>query len=278
MLSKSAADASKRSESAKLRAASQVKAAPQARRASKVTDQSDKGKSLAFAYARETLEPRLELLHTHVVHRSSDRVQKEWEANGRQHYEKQFSALRKRDEALDEKEIDWLEQRNAAAILCWANQAEGITIEQKVQKASAIIDKVWRMSAPDGKYTLAVQAFEHWLEIVRAIQHQRETGQGARAGTDAIEGLGDGWKAEILALQNTIMSSASDILTLGEIAVESSDLQRCITTVSESLTQMLEELELIALIEEHTAQAEQKWIQDSINSIASDLRGGLTLA
>ena len=271
MHSKPTAEIAKRLEPAK------PKTVPQARRASKTVSTPERAQSPPLAYSKETLEPRLELLHAHVVHRSSNKVQDEWKSSAYRHYEKQFTALKKRSLELDEKEKDILEQKNAAAILSWANQAEGVTIEQQVHRVSAIVDEVWRLSAPDGKYTLAIQAFQHWYEAAGLVQSQRRSDRNARARMDVIEGLGDGWKAETSTLQRTILNAANDVVTLGEISSEGSDLQRCITLVSESLTHMLEELELVGQIEECIVREEREWVQGSINNIALDLKDGLAL-
>ena len=264
VLSKPVIEVSKRPEPAR------AKQIPQARRASKA-EQTDKEQQIPFPLSRETVEPRLELLHAHAIHRSSNRVQTEWERNARMLYEKKFLALQRRSLELDEGEIEMLEQKNAAAILSLTKQADGTTIEKQVQKASSIIDEVWRLTSPDGKYTSAIRAFEQWLAAAIDIHAQRERYGATQGKTEVIEGLGDGWKAEVSALSAAAVEAAKEILTLGEISPEGSDFQRCITSVSETLTQMLEELELVSFIEDHTMQEERSWVERSINRIASGL-------
>ena len=251
------------------------RAVPQARQASRATNVEEHAQLPALAHSRETLDPRLELLHAHVVHRTSGIVQEQWRQSAYGFYEKQFLALQKRNMELNEKERDHMEQRNAAAVLSWANRAEGVTIDQQIAKASAIVDEVWKLSAPDGKYSLAVQAFEHWFQAAQIIQSGRARRYGAGARLDVIEGLGDGWKAEVSALQATVLEAANNVVTLGEITPEGSDLQRCITLVSESLTHMLEELEMIVQIEESMVGEERDWVQGAVNNIATNLRDGL---
>ena len=247
-----------------------AKQVPQAKRPSKV-EQVDNGQPSSFPFSKETIEPRLELLHAHAIHRSSNRVQKEWEMDARRHYEKQFLALQGKDSELDAKEIELLEQRNAAAILSLSQLEDGTTIEQQVRKLSSRVDEVCRLTARDGKYTLAIQAFEHWFDAASSI-HGRRRREGVINGMDVIEGLGDGWKAEISALTETVYRAATELLELKEVTPTGSDFERCICTVKESINNMIDELELVAFIEEHTMQQERSWVQGSINAIATGLQ------
>ena len=264
LFSKHTTDNSKRPELTK------VKQVPQAKRPSKI-EQVDNEQPTSFAFSRETIEPRLELLHAHAIHRSSSKVQKEWEMDARRHYEKQFLALQEKDSELDAKEMEFLEQRNAAAILSLSQLEDGTTIEQQVRKLSSRADEVWRLTGRDGKYTLAIQAFEHWFDAASSI-HRRRRREGIINGMDVIEGLGDGWKAEIAALTETVYRAATELLELKEVTPTGSDSERCICTIKESINNMIDELELVAFIEEHTMQQERSWVQGSINAIASGLQ------
>lgn len=230
-----------------------------------------------LGYSRETLDSRLELLHLHAVHLPSHETQRQWKAHAYASYQKRFEELQKKSLDLDEKEMEALEQRNAAAILSWTDQENGISIEHQAQKASSIVDQVWRMSAPNGKYALAIQAFEHWLEAADRVQRQRTSRRNAGSRINVVEGLGDGWKAEIRALQSIVLNAADEIISLGEMSPGGSDLERCITAISEMLKNMLEELDLIVSIEEHMVADEKDWVEGSINQIASGLKSGLSL-
>ena len=264
LFTKSTADPGKRPETTKPKQVAQTK------RPSKV-EQADHGQPTTFAFSRESIEPRLELLHAHAIHRSSNKVQREWELDAQQHYEKRFLALQEKDSELDAREMEILEQRNAAAILSLSQLEDGTTIEQQVRKLSGRADEVWKLTAPDGKYTLAIQAFEDWFDAASSI-HGRRSREGVINGMDVIEGLGDGWKAEISALTATVYSAATELLELKEMAPKGSDFERCIFTVKESVNNMIDELELVAFIESHTMQQERSWVQGSISDIASGLQ------
>ena len=243
-------------------------------------EQKDTGASSrqGFSYSRETLDPRLELLHAHVIHRNSQATEEEWKASARRHYQKRFKVLQDRSKELDEKEIAHLEQKNAGALIDWGNQKDGMTLDQKIHKVSSILDQVWRLSAAEGQYTHAIQAFEHWLLAAEGVRQRRKAGKDARARFGVVEGLGDGWKAEVQSLHDSLVEAASDIMALCEIFADSSDIQRCILVTTEALTHMLEELELITSIEEQMTADEQTWVKGSINDIAAGLKDGLALA
>jgi hypothetical protein len=232
---------------------------------------------LPLVYSRETLESRLELLHLHSTHLPSNKTQSQWKDNAYQLYKKQFEDLQKRNSTLNAREIEIIEQKNAATILSWGDQSKGTSIEYQAQKASAIIDEVYRLSSPDGKYTLAIQAFEHWYDAVDQVQLQRTANKNVKSKVNVIEGLGDGWKAEIALLQTKILNAADDMLGLEEINPGGSDLERAIAAVSEMLKNMLEELEMVVSIEAQIVKDEKDWIEGSIHRIANELKTDLTL-
>ena len=229
-------------------------------------------------YSRGVLESKLELLHLHMMHRSSGTVQKQWQDSAEQSYKRQFTDLIKIDSDLDERELEHLEQLNANAIMAWCSGSENATIERKIQILSATIEEAWNASRPTGKYTLVIQAFEHWYARASQVQSQRLGNESvAQDHIDVLEGLGDGWKAEASSMHSRILHAADGLLGLGEVQHQS-DLARCVTVLFEMLKNMLEELELVQLIENQIVQQEKVWVESSINKIASGLRDGPSMA
>ena len=223
-------------------------------------------------YNRETLESKLELLHLHMMHRDSAVVQQQWQDSAEESYKRQFMDLAALDSNLDNREVEHLEQLNATAILAWCNGSEEATIERKMRILSTIVEEAWSISRPSGKCTLVIQAFEHWYARASEVHSQR-TGKDniSNDHIHILEGLGDGWKAEVVSLHGQILQTADSLLRLGEVEHQS-DLARCITVLSEMLKNMLEELEMVQLIESQIVQQEKVWVESSINKIASGLR------
>jgi hypothetical protein len=223
-------------------------------------------------YTRESLEPTLELLHLHTMHRDSARVQQEWHESARTSYRRQFDKLKNFSLSLNDREKDAMEQTNAAAIMAWGNQDNGATIERKMQILSSVISEAYEVTENDGKYTMAVHAFEDWYDNAQAIHRRRFDKRAATTSRlDVVEGLGDGWKAEIGNLAARVLHVSNNILSLGDVQLQS-ELSRCVTTLSEMLMNMLEELEMMQSIEQSMVEQEQFWVQSSIDRMATDLR------
>ena len=223
-------------------------------------------------YAKGNLDANMELLHLHALHRGSGKVQKEWFESAKESYRKQFDSLVSLNATLNEREKDMVEQHNAAAMMAWGSQGGGHTIERKLQVLSSAVAEACELTASDGKYTLALQAFEHWYEAAEDTQRRRLDRKNTRV--DFLEGLGDGWKAEMTGLQARVVQVSNNILSLGDVH-EKSDLSRCVTSLSEMLMNMLEELEMMQFIEEAMVGQEHIWVQTSIDRMASDLRDTL---
>lgn len=226
-------------------------------------------------YTREALESSLELLHSHFLHHKSAKVQAEWKASAKSSYKKQFESIAALNASLNEQDKDAAEQNNAESIMAWGSHNGADTIERKVRVLSIVVSEAWDLTEPHGKYTMAMQAFGHWYDSAEEVQKHRLDDRGfTGVRVDIMEGLGDGWKAEISALQGRLLQAANSLLTLGEIQGQS-DLSRCMLVLSEMIENMLEELELVENIEDAMVKQEEFWVRNSINRLDSDLRGNV---
>jgi hypothetical protein len=217
------------------------------------------------------VESSLELLQLHAIHSRSGKTQREWMESARKFYESQFKEVVAFKDAMKAREVDLLVQRNAAAVIEWGSRTGGDTLERRVQVLSSTLDEAWQLSNPTGQYTSIVQAFEHWHENAAKLQERPSTGSKAsQQPLNVVEGLGDGWKAEVATLQEGLLQAANDILSLGDIEGES-DIVRSITLVLELINNMLEELELMESIEQHIVQQQRGWVQSSLNELRRDI-------
>ena len=227
-----------------------------------------------LVFSRETLDPRLELLHLHAIHRSSHKNQAQWQEHAFKDYRQKFECLQTRDQELNQLEIEALIQKNAPAIISWGSQGKGL--EKQIQALSSVADQVDHLTSENGKYTLAIQAFEHWIGSVIALQKQRANPR-EKTGTKIIEGLGDGWLAEVHSLQSKLVNSAETMIGLAGIDTAETDIGRTITAVSEMLKNMLEELDMVLNLERSIVDEEKDWMEGSIATITNDLKQGLSL-
>lgn len=227
-----------------------------------------------LVFSRETLDPRLELLHLHAIHRSSHKTQDQWQEHAFNHYRQKFECLQTRDKELNQLEIEALTQTNATAIISWGSQGNGL--EKQIQALSRVVDQVDHLTSKNGKYSLAILAFEHWIDSVTDLQTQRARSRG-RTGPNVIEGLGDGWLAEIESLQIKLVNYADIMLGIADISTAGTDIGRTITVVSEMLKNMLEELDMVLSIERNTVEEEKDWMEGSIATITNQLNKGFSL-
>ncbi len=85
-----------------------------------------------------------------------------------------------------------------------------------------------------------------------------------------MEGIGDGWKAEVALLQLKIQTFHEQVRALGEVQPQS-DLARCLVNLSSMLGNMMEELDLVQRIEGQMVLQGQMWIKKSIDRLAADV-------
>lgn len=227
-----------------------------------------------LVFSRETLDPRLELLHLHAIHRSSHKNQAQWQEQAFNDYRQKFEFLQVRNQDLNELEIEALTQRNATAIVSWGSQGNGL--EKQIPALSSVVAQVDHQTSNNGEYTLVIQAFEHWIDSVTTLQTQRANPRG-KVDTKVIEGLGDGWLAEIDSLQTKLVNFADVMLGLAELDIVESEIGRTITAVSEMLKNMLEELDMILGLEKSIVNEENEWIEGSVMSITNNIYEGLCL-
>jgi len=204
--------------------------------------------------SRELHEHKLELLHLHSLHRNSGNVKKQWEESAQANFEKAFDRLRTLENDLKTEEIDHLEQINASALITWCREAS-VSGASKTEVLTGITDDIWTMNSSAGRYKVAIEAFEEWHEHVEHVREGRgySTEDAELTSANMIEGLGDGWRQEVLSLACHLQKYTKDLNSLGEVD-RPSDLARTITVLTTMLCQMEEELYTIQAIEADCAE------------------------
>lgn len=164
--------------------------------------------------------------------------------------------------------MDFVEQQNAAALIEWCKEVSSTSGESKTAAFSNILNEMWLLVGPGGRYTAAVNAFEDWHKMVEAeLDHRLHD-----AHIDIMEGLGDGWKAEVDALMSALCRCSDDLESLGP-AIEPSDLARCLNVLMTMLANMLEELVLVRDIENTLVEREGSWVKDRIQGLSAKVSG-----
>lgn len=219
----------------------------------------------------EYVELKLELLQLHMLHRNSSTIQQEWQCSAEDRFRARFVALALAHKSLTAKEGEFQEQINASAFIAWGSGTDGLTVEHKVLVLSSILSEVWDLSEPNGKYSCLLESFEHWhTGACRVLELQRQPNGSHTGLVSSMEGIGDGWKAEVALLQPRIHMFHEQIRALGEVQPQS-DLARCLSGISSMLSNMMEELDLVQRIEGQVVLQGQTWMKKSIDRLAADV-------
>lgn len=221
--------------------------------------------------SREYADLKLDLLQLHMLHRNSSTIQQEWQHSAEDRFRARFHDLALAHKSLTTREGEFQEQVNAWAFIAWGSGTDGLTIEHKVLVLSGILSEVWDLSEPNGKYSCLLESFEHWhARASRVLQLQKQPDVSQTGLVSSMEGIGDGWKAEVALLQSKVHSFHEQIGVLGEVQPQS-DLARCLVSLSSVLSNMMEELDLVQRIEGQMVLQGQTWIKKSIDRLAADV-------
>ncbi|MCJ1438771.1 hypothetical protein MMC27_008161 [Xylographa pallens] len=226
----------------------------------------------------EALASNLELLQLHMLHRSSLTTKLQWESSAEKHYRSRFEELASDHENMTSRERNLQEQINASAIMAWGAGTDNVSISTKIRKLSRILNDVMEFSDPSGQYTCLVNSFEHWYSNAFRIRQLRARQDSIHPHIErTLEGIGDGWKAEVDTFRSKLLAYQEELILLGE-AHPKSDLIRCLDAALGGLTNMLEELDVIQAIETQFLRDEENWLNDSLGRIAADLSSGMSVS
>ena len=225
----------------------------------------------------EALASNLELLQLHMLHRSSVVTKLQWESSAKKHYRSRFDELASDHENMTARETNFQEQVNATAIIAWGTRTDNVSIGIKIQKLSRILNDVTEFSDPSGQYTCLVNSFEHWYSNAFRIRQLRASRDSIHPHIGrTLEGIGDGWKAEVDTLRSKLLAYQEELISLGD-AHPKSDLIRCLDAALGGLTNMLAELDMIQAIETQFLRDEEDWLNESLGRIVADLSSGMSV-
>ncbi|KAI1089688.1 hypothetical protein F5B19DRAFT_466329 [Rostrohypoxylon terebratum] len=239
------------------------------------------------AISAETSRLQTELLQLSLLHRDAAAVDSEWHASARQKLGDRFAQLAKENNALLGLERQGVEARNVAALTKWGNPGtrNGLGLEEKVQILDEVLNGVWQLGEPDGRYARVVAGFETWAERMASIvTAQRSDNVGVLVEGDEVLFLGDldaSWKRDCISLQRKLEGWRAALRDLGDIEsprdsdsdseLESrSSLLRMVDGCRNLVHDMLSELAIMAQIERDAARAEDEWIERTNRAIEDE--------
>lgn len=177
-----------------------------------------------------------------------------------------------------------------AALARWGNADNdagkgGLGLEEKVQILDEVLNGVWQLGEPGGRYQRVVAGFEAWAENMASIVSAQRSGNvdGLVEG-DEVRFLGEldtGWKHDCVSLLRKLEGWSVALRDLGDVSSVTSSadsssgsgtgsgLERMVSGCRALVHDMLAELDLMSQIERDAARAEDEWIE-SMNKAIED--------
>ncbi|KAF3059748.1 hypothetical protein GL218_04422 [Daldinia childiae] len=220
------------------------------------------------AISAETSRLQTELLQLSLLHRDATAVDSEWRDSARQKLGARFARLNADHDALIKLERHGVEARNIAALVRWGkSNRSGLGLEEKVQILDEVLNGVWQLGEPGGRYQRVVADFEVWAERMASIIAAQRSGdvEGLIAG-DEVQFLGDldrTWARDCESLLRKLEGWRAALRDLGDVnddSIADSGLARMVCGGRTLVEDMLAELAVMAQIERDAARTENEWI------------------
>ncbi|KAE8380594.1 hypothetical protein BDV26DRAFT_126881 [Aspergillus bertholletiae] len=235
--------------------------------------------SLIPSSSLEVAALQTELLQLSLLHLSSLREDAEWKANVEKQLRTKYNTVAERYRCIVKEEKRYQQRLNGQALHCWLknsiehNGHQGFAAQ--IQVLSKVAQEVFDLSdILEGKFTLAVQEFESWLQRVEEIKTCRHY-QGGSDLDVFIDPLDRAWKEEAhnvtmkLELCSRQLQSL-DITGYGEVEqLEGSSLYRTAKGLDSMVSSMIEELNIIRKIEADVVRSERQWVSQLSQQVAS---------
>ncbi|KAI8959404.1 hypothetical protein F5Y11DRAFT_333255 [Daldinia sp. FL1419] len=219
------------------------------------------------AISAETSRLQTELLQLSLLHRDATAVDSEWRSSARQKLGARFARLNADHDALVKLERHGVEARNIAALVRWGRSNRSkLGLEEKVQILDEVVNGVWQLGEPGGRYQRVVSDFEAWVGRMSSIIAAQRTGDvdGLIAG-DEVQFLGDldrSWARDCEGLLRKLEKWKTDLRDLGDVEEEDSGtgLAKMLRGSRALVDDMLAELAVMGQIERDAARMENDWI------------------
>ncbi|KAI1805651.1 hypothetical protein F4811DRAFT_514680 [Daldinia bambusicola] len=233
------------------------------------------------AISAETSRLQTELLQLSLLHRDAAAVDAEWRTSAREKLGARFARVVAENDSLAKLERHGVEARNIAALVRWGKSKNksgsgrsGLGLEEKIQILDEVLNGVWLLGEPGGRYQRVVASFEAWAERMASIIAAQRSGDvdGLIAGGE-VQFLGDldrSWARDCQSLLRKLegwRASLRDIDLANDdrndddgVVDEGSGLARMVRGSRALVDDMLAELALMAQIERDAARTENDWI------------------
>lgn len=193
-----------------------------------------------------------------------------WCASAERKLGERFSKLAVASKQADDRERAEVERENVLILRNWATGGGGL--EERIQTLDAVVNGVWTLGEPGGRYARVVRRFERWVDRMCEIEDARREG-GALLQESEVLFIGEldaAWKEEYTGLVRRLETLGRQLEGLGcfpeeaevgDKIAERSSLQRMVQGSRTMVQGMLAELAVMEDIERDALAREDDWIE-----------------
>lgn len=245
----------------------------------------------------ETIALQTEFLQLYLLHSSSLQQSAELNVAAERQLREKYNEVAASYRTILDDERRIQEQLNLETLDAWsvesaslAEHNHGISFDEEIQSFSRVTQEVAGMTADGaGRYALAVQVFEHWLDRVEYIQRSRENEHDASSDAEPqyIDSLGSVWRNEVEDLTIKAELCLRELSKMTIFVIDESEF--CEKHRSSALVQiaekhrdvlicMIDELKSMRALEAETVNLEQAWIARAADQVDVEADQGMIRA
>ena len=205
-----------------------------------------------------------ELARLHLLHRSSEEVQKAWNESAKYHLQLQFDEVSRLCSDIAELSSSQRRLHNYPALLDWCQSVSKVEFTERLQILSRGLTELGNLLSSGSRYQRVMTTFERWFDRADFILESRKTAEDGSV--DFIEEIRDGWKAEVTSVNKKMNTMSRELDRLGKPEADST-LGRVVGLLRSASKGMLEELETIKAIESAMMASEAEWIHKEASRV-----------
>jgi len=220
----------------------------------------------------EVAAVQTEVLQLYLFHSSSLQKHAEWQAESEAKLRRKYDSVAQKYRSIVDEEKQWQRRLNGQALDYWVQNIQThngrLGFAEQIQLLSQTMQEVTELSDEvGGRYTLAVQSFEHWFrkaDEIKKIRTQLDSGAADLVVfIDPLDGI---WRDEVndlgMKLERCSRQLQSlDILGYGDTEkLNDSALLRIARGLDDMTNLMQDEIHAMRKIEGDIVRSERAWV------------------
>lgn len=214
----------------------------------------------------EVFQSQVELTQLYLLYRSAAAVHSQWLESADQSIESHFVAVSERHRHFQRYIQGHRASINQSALLNWYEGTSSAEFSQDVQLLSRNVLELHRLLDSGAKYPSILRRFESWLSNACHLRDSRKHAHALEQNTEYIESIGDDWRAEIAILEKKLATCSRELACMRK-PQENSALGHAISGFQTMVTNCLDELDTIQIIESDVLAQEMLHVECQIHEI-----------